>query len=154
MIPSHLESRNLFSGGTINLSAICASFKTVVTRFRLCHVLRSDKLPGMSMLSAGNHDRHNNFRRPRGMRRIVSEFGWRGVMALMVAALVAFLPLAGLIWFNLFRLSETVAVQISPQVIVAAGQFDEDQETQEPGETGLLQVKAIVPTQQGERELL
>lgn len=76
--------------------------------------------------------------------RLVREYGFRGVVALVVAALLAFAPAALLVWFNVARLSSVVQLQPGQTVIVKPARHSDDQEKDEAGETSLLVVKCDV----------
>ncbi|MBS0203939.1 MAG: hypothetical protein JSS49_13625 [Planctomycetes bacterium] len=85
---------------------------------------------------------------------VVRQYRAWGIQAILMAAAVAFLPLAALIWFNVFRLSSVVATQISPAVVVRPGRYEDEREKDKPGETGLLQIICEVPTVDGWSDLL
>src|SRR5438105_4404879 len=104
--------------------------------------------------SSGNYGRSLYGRHPFFVTTIVREHGVRGVVALLVAALVAFIPMALLVWFNTARLASVVASQCGHQVVVKPGRFERDKENDEPGDTALLQVTCDVPAIDGKRELL
>ena len=101
-----------------------------------------------------NYDPSPNNRRPFFVTTIVRQYGARGVIALVVAAVLAFAPLLALVWFNFARLSSVVAAQCNQPVVVKPARFEEDQQEDEPGETALLQVICEVPTYNGSRDLL
>lgn len=86
--------------------------------------------------------------------QLIRQYGFRAVLAMLVAASVAFVPLAILIWFNVFRLTSVIATQCGQPVVVKPGRFEQEQSEDEPGETGLLQITCEVPTLDGWRELL
>jgi hypothetical protein len=81
---------------------------------------------------------------------LVRQSGARGVAALVAAALVAFAPLAVLIWFTVLRLD---AVEVAPgvrHVQVKPEQLQQAADDEKPGETALLQVICQVPTARGD----
>lgn len=87
---------------------------------------------------------------------LISRFGARAVIAIVVAAILAFSPLTLLYWLNELRLESVVmsSVSANQRIVVKPGQHLAEQERAEPGETALLQVKCQVPTFDGWRDLL
>jgi hypothetical protein len=109
------------------------------------------------VIGPGSSSSYDGFRRGRQPFFVVSilrEHGIKGVIALLVAAAVAFIPLIALVWFNTWRLTSVVAAQCSQPVVVKPGRFERDKENDEPGDTALLQVTCEVPCIDGWRELL
>lgn len=105
--------------------------------------------------SSRNYDPTPHRPQPFFVGEIMRQYGARGVVALAVAAVVAFLPLALLIWFNVVRLSSVVAAQCRGGVVVRPERWRQQQEEEdEPGDTALLQVTCEVPDIGGWRELL
>jgi hypothetical protein len=76
----------------------------------------------------------------RTFRELVRNHGFKGLIAIAVAALFAFAPLTLLYWLNELRFESVLHSNHYGPVVVKAGQFEEDQEREEPGETALLQV--------------
>lgn len=105
--------------------------------------------PGTS--SSGSYGRG---RAPFFVVHLIRQHGSRAVVALLVAAALAFLPLAALIWFNFFRLSSAVATHIGQSVVVKPGQLEAETERDEAGKTALLVIKCEVPTVNGWQDLL
>lgn len=105
--------------------------------------------PGTSSSATPHHARGAFF-----PVQLIRQYGFRAVLAMLVAAGVAFIPLAILIWFNVFRLTSVIATQCGQPVVVKPGRFEQQQSDDEPGETGLLQITCEVPTLDGWRELL
>ncbi|HVX63853.1 MAG TPA: hypothetical protein VHC19_24740 [Pirellulales bacterium] len=85
--------------------------------------------------------------------RLVREAGVKGVLALISAAAAAFLPLIVLLWFNFFRFDTVPLTAISRNVQVKQEQTTDDAESEEPGETALLQIFCEVPNADGWRTL-
>ncbi len=87
---------------------------------------------------------------------LIRRFGVRAVVAIIAAAMLAFSPLAFLYWLNELRLASVVmsSVSLNQRVVVKPAQHLDEQERAEPGETALLQVKCLVPTIDGWRDLL
>lgn len=82
------------------------------------------------------------------------QYRWRVVVPLVVAALVAFVPLALLVWWNSWRLQTPLAAQIHGPVLVKQGQFEQQQDEEEPGATGLLQINCVAKSFGDRRKLL
>jgi len=104
--------------------------------------------------STSSYGGFSRARQPFFVVTILREHGFKGVIALLVAAVFAFVPLFALVWFNVARLTSVVAAQCSQPVVVKPGRFERDQENDEPGDTALLQVTCEVPCVDGWRELL
>jgi hypothetical protein len=105
--------------------------------------------------STSSHDRvRHSAPRPFFVTELVRTYGLRAILALFVAALLAFAPLGVLYWFNEARLHATAVVQSDQKLVVRAGRFQNESAADEPGETALLQVTCDVPTVDGWRELL
>lgn len=86
--------------------------------------------------------------------QVFRQYGLRGLIVLICAALLAVLPLVLLIWFNSGRLTSLVATQVSAHVVVKSGRLEQELEADRPGETGLLQIRCEIPTIDGWTELL
>jgi hypothetical protein len=85
---------------------------------------------------------------------ILRQYGFRGFVAMVLAAFIAFIPLALLIWFNVFRLTSVIASQVASPVVVRPGEFQSESQNNRPGKTALLQIAVEVPTTNGWEELL
>lgn len=85
---------------------------------------------------------------------LVRRYGVRAILAIIVAAMFAFAPLATLYWFNNLRLQSVISVSPDQRFVVKSGQRHEEQEKQEPGETSLLQITCVVPHFEEWQELL
>jgi hypothetical protein len=70
----------------------------------------------------------------------VRRYGARGMMVLVVAAAVAFAPLAALYWFNEMRLANVASVAFTKNVVALSARSHDEQEKDGPGETALLKV--------------
>jgi hypothetical protein len=100
-------------------------------------------------------DDHGPYRaRPFFVTDLVRRHGLRAVLAILIAALFAFAPLAALYWFNSLRLTPAVVTPAGQRAVVKPAQQHEEQEREEPGETALLQIRCEAPTADGWRELL
>lgn len=71
---------------------------------------------------------------------LVKQHGWKGIGALLVAAVLAFAPLSVLYWFCELRLTSPLTNYQGTKRVVHAGQTEQEQEEEEAGETALLQV--------------
>lgn len=71
---------------------------------------------------------------------LVRTHGLKGLAVLIFAAMLAFSPLTLLYWCNELRLASPNASSQHSPVRIHAGQTEEEQEKEEPGETALLQV--------------
>ena len=72
--------------------------------------------------------------------QLVRTHGLKGLVVLVIAAMLAFAPLTLLYWFNELRLASPQVHSSHRPVVVHSGQTQEEQEEEEPGETALLQV--------------
>jgi hypothetical protein len=104
--------------------------------------------------SSRNSDYSPRNRRSLFGASIIRQYGFRGVVALVVAAMLAFAPLALLLWFNLARLTSVVVSQHGQAVVIKPARHEQEKDDDEPGETALLQVTCEIPTIDGWRELL
>lgn len=86
--------------------------------------------------------------------RIVREYGLRGIVALAVAAALAFAPAWLLVYFNAVRYSPVVRLQPGQTVVVKPARHHDDRERDEAGATGVLIVTCDVPWVGGPRPLL
>lgn len=96
--------------------------------------------------STSGYDRQSS--RPFFVVHILSQYGFRGLVAMVFAAVIAFAPLAALIWFNVFRLTSVVSRQCGVRV-VARERTEYQRASDRPGKTGLLQITVEVPTFDG-----
>lgn len=89
----------------------------------------------------GNHDRQSPIVEYfAAFTQLVRTHGLKGLVVLVIAALLAFAPLTLLYWCNELRLASPQASNHHRPVLIRAGQTQEEQEEEEPGETALLQV--------------
>ena len=86
--------------------------------------------------------------------QIVRQYGLKGLVALVVAALFAFAPLTLLYWFNEYRLASVVTFAPQHRVVVKPARHQQDQDQEEPGETALLQVICETTSLNETRQLL
>jgi len=103
--------------------------------------------------SFGNYEHSPRGRQPLFSFTLVRQYGLRGLVALLIAALLAFAPLALLVWFNVARLTSVVVLQCA-SVVVKPGRYEQDREADKPGKTALLQITCEAPAVDGWRELL
>jgi hypothetical protein len=87
-------------------------------------------------------------------KRIVVDYGFRGILALIVAAILAFAPAWTLVWFNTARLAQVVHLKPGQTFIVKPARHHDDQERDEAGATGVLVVTCDAPWVNGPRPLL
>jgi hypothetical protein len=109
------------------------------------------------IVSPGSNRPENNGpsrSQPFFVTEIIRQHGVRGLVALLAAALFAFIPLFFLCWFNFFRLQSILNVESGQRFVVKPGQQHDEQEREEPGETALLQICCDVPDSDGWQELL
>jgi hypothetical protein len=104
--------------------------------------------------SSSNFDGYRRSGQPSFLVTCIRDHGSKGVVALLAAAAIAFVPLILLVWFNTWRLTSVVAAQCQQQVVVKQKRFDFEKEEDKPGDTALLQVSCDVPCVDGWRELL
>ena len=104
--------------------------------------------------SSRNYDDSRRNRRSLFGASIVRQYGFRGVVALVAAAMLAFVPLALLLWFNLARLTSVVVFQCGQAVVVKPERHKQEKDDDKSGDTALLQVTCEIPTIDGWRELL
>lgn len=86
--------------------------------------------------------------------RIVREYGLRGIVALVTAAILAFAPAGLLVYFNAARFAPVVQLKPGQTVVVKPARHHDDQERDEAGATGVLLVTCDVPWVNGPRPLL
>jgi hypothetical protein len=90
----------------------------------------------------------------RSYARIVGEYGLRGITALVIAAVLAFVPAGLLTYFNVARFAPVVQLQPGQHFVVKPARHHDDQERDEPGATGVLQVTCDAPWVGDPRPLL
>ncbi len=84
----------------------------------------------------------------------VAEHGLRGLLAIIVAAAIAFLPAGILIWFNHLRFSPVIQLRPGQVVIVKPERHEQLQRNDQVGGTSLLSVVCEVPASDGPVPLL
>jgi hypothetical protein len=117
--------------------------------------------------SYGNDDRRYSWRddEPRGLRGLlrryfapfvqaVKEHGLRGLLALVIAAAIAFAPAGLLIWFNHLRFSPVIELQPGQTVIVKPSRHEQQQRDDSAGGTSLLSIACEVSSGDGSMPLL
>jgi hypothetical protein len=109
-----------------------------------------------NVVQSGTSSSGGSWRRsqPFFVSHVLRQYGFRGVVAMLVAAAVAFVPLAILAWFNVFRMTSIISVQCGQSVVVKPGRFEQESDQDQPGDTALLQIRCEVPTSNGWRDLL
>lgn len=106
--------------------------------------------PGTSSSEGSNYGPS----RPFFATDLVRRYGLRGVLAIVVAAVLAFAPLGVLYWFNELRLQPVATLAPGQRAVVKPARHRGEQEREEPGETALLQVICEVPSFDGWQELM
>lgn len=108
--------------------------------------------PGSSY--SGGHSSSSRRKLTLPFARTIREYGIKGATALCAAAVLAFLPLGFLVWFNLLRFQPAVQLAKGQHIVVKPGRHEAEQAQEEAGDTALLQVVCEVPTADGWRALL
>lgn len=85
---------------------------------------------------------------------IFRRYGWKGLAALVVAALFAFAPLTLLYGLNELRLTPVMDSSVRGPVVVKPGRYQDEQKRDEPGETALLKIVCRVASLGESRPLL
>jgi len=88
------------------------------------------------------------------MAQAVARHGLRGLVAIMLAAAIAFAPACLLVWFNHLRFSPVIELKPGQTLIVKPERHEHQQREEEVGGTSLLSIVCEVPSNDGPVPLL